>query len=673
MDSQLAARARRQAHVPELPQPSSRSTEGVLVDMLYPVRGRLHARDRGSHLNEFREFEDGEVISGTRYRVLSLIGVGGMGSVYEVEHVELGKRFVLKALLRELSRRDDLVQRLRNEWRALARLQHASIVNVTDAGTSSNGVPFYVMERLDGDTLAGVLREKRRLHVLDAVHVAASVLEALSAAHDIGIIHRDVKPANVFLVNGGGVKLLDFGIAKIADATSVVTARGLAVGTPRYMSPEQARGERVDGRSDIYASALILYEMLAGVGPFDDVHEANDLLLAHLAREAPRLSTFLSGVSPELEQILANMLAKDCRQRPVNARAAAELLRDFSDRQRALPATDAPTAKAGYGADTVDGSARERLVRPINEALTRAEGHARSRPPRGGRLSDDSLTQPIAHAPDTTQVTLSASTGESLALSSVPNTTFVSPPSFDGTTTLQMATLPRPPGMRDDRSSPPPASERLSDRPERTEMLGDFPVPPPFEPADTRTQVPLFERRQPSITPPPVVDTGREERSKTRGARLGRIIGLAAGGALALGCLAFVVIRMGRGADDDSIAAPPAVQAQRPLERHPAPEIPASHPAEPTSSREGVASAGSVAPPATAETAPPASSAALAPIPAPAPAASAQVDSRTIFSVKALNALPANRRTRGAAPASGPNARNIGTRPKSPELPESGL
>src|SRR6188768_454273 len=217
--AQLGAGPRRQVRVPELSQSSSGSTEGTLTDMLHLARGRLHARDRGSHLNEFREFENGEVILGTRYRVLSLIGVGGMGSVYEVEHVELGKRFVLKALLRELSRRDDLVQRLRNEWRALARLQHANIVNVTDAGTSGGGVPFYVMERLDGDTLAELLRLKSRLYVLEAVNIAVSVLEALSAAHEIGIIHRDVKPANVFIVNGGGVKLLDFGVAKIADAS----------------------------------------------------------------------------------------------------------------------------------------------------------------------------------------------------------------------------------------------------------------------------------------------------------------------------------------------------------------------------------------------------------------------------------------------------------------------
>ncbi len=273
--------------------------------MLAASSGPSLARGRGKSLTESREFQDGEVVAGTRYRVIRLIGVGGMGSVYEVEHVELGKRFVLKSLLRELARREDLAQRLRNEWRALARLQHPNIVNVTDAGTSNGGIPYYVMERLDGDTLAAVLRKKGRLHVLEAVHVTAAVLDALSAAHDIGIIHRDVKPANVFLVTGGGVKLLDFGIAKITDATSVVTARGIAVGTPRYMSPEQARGERVDGRSDLYASALILFEMIAGVGPFDDVHDANELLLAHLARDVPSLSALVTGVSPELERIVA--------------------------------------------------------------------------------------------------------------------------------------------------------------------------------------------------------------------------------------------------------------------------------------------------------------------------------------------------------------------------------
>ena len=177
--------------------------------------------------------------------------------------------------------------------------------------------------------------------MLEAVGIAAFVLDALSAAHEIGIIHRDVKPANVFIVNGCDVKLLDFGIAKIADASSVVTARGLAVGTPHYMSPEQARGDRVDGRSDVYATGLVLFEMVAGVGPFDDARDANELLLAHLAREAPPLSSLVMGVSPELERILLSMLAKDIRARPTHARKIAQQLRDFSTRHQQTPATDA--------------------------------------------------------------------------------------------------------------------------------------------------------------------------------------------------------------------------------------------------------------------------------------------------------------------------------------------
>ncbi len=328
-------------------------------------------------------------------------------------------------------------------------------------------MPFYVMERLDGPDLGRDFTAKTPSGTCSMPSTSRPpVLEALSAAHEIGIIHRDVKPANVFVVSGGGVKLLDFGIAKIADATGVVTARGLAVGTPRYMSPEQARGERVDGRSDVYASALILYEMIAGAGPFDDAHDANELLLAHLAREAPPLSASVPGVSPELDRILAGMLAKDCRKRPANAREAAEQLRSFALRQRTLPATDAPTAQAGYGAATVLAAPRaERPAKPINDSLTRPEGAAAraqvARDQRANR-SDDALTQRIALASETTQVTLSVTTGEAFSISSVPNTTFVSPPSFDGTTTLQMSTIPtsKADGSRGSTPTPSPGAGR---------------------------------------------------------------------------------------------------------------------------------------------------------------------------------------------------------------------
>ena len=630
--------------------------------MLRSANGWPHSRRRGSNLTEFREFQDGELIAGTRYRVLSLIGVGGMGSVYEVEHTELGKRFVLKALLRELSRRDDLAQRMRNEWRALARLQHANIVNVTDAGTSDGGVPFYVMEHLDGDTLAALLRRKRRLHVLEAVHVAVSVLEALSAAHEIGIIHRDVKPANVFIAHGGKVKLLDFGIAKIANSTGVVTARGLAVGTPRYMSPEQARGERVDGRSDVYATGLILFEMIAGVGPFDDVRDANELLLAHMAREAPPLSSLVNGVSPELELILTNLLAKDCRQRPAHARRAAEQLRDFAVHQRSLPATDAPTEKADYGAPTVPAQRKPGPGNAIHESITRPESPLRKRLARDASASEELPTQRISLRPETTQVTLSARTGESFSVSSVPNTTFVSPPSFDGSTTVKMATVrTRTP------SSVRPANEPLIERPERTEMLSEV---PPAEPPDTRTQVPLPERTRPlSVTPPPVVDTGRAEGLGVPRSQLTRR--WIAGVALGVSVLVVAGVALRRAAlpgerTTEAIAAaqPVALKGVASDDVLVAPQS-------------GGSATAPVAPPAPLTTPTAASAPALAAsgYPATPPAASGSArNSRMIFDAKRLSrpSLPA----RSPAPGStlpGPIRSSISPRPRGPELPGSGL
>jgi serine/threonine-protein kinase len=289
------------------------------------------------------EFVKGQPLPGTRYRVLDLVGVGGMGSVYEVEHVELGKRFVLKALLSDLALREDLVARLRNEWRALGRLEHPNIVNVTDAGATSGNVPFFVMERLDGETLAQRLKRDRRLSPVDALRVALGVLEGLSAAHEIGVVHRDVKPPNIFLAAGNRPKILDFGVAKIADAGSAITARGVAVGTPRYMSPEQASGEPVDGRSDLYAVGLLLHEMIAGKGPFDDARDANEMLLSHLGRVPPQLASVAPGVTPELAALVQELLAKDPGDRPPNARTAAARVRALVRSYGASVSTDAPT------------------------------------------------------------------------------------------------------------------------------------------------------------------------------------------------------------------------------------------------------------------------------------------------------------------------------------------
>lgn len=455
---------------------------------------RLPERLRGPNphaprrVSDFREFQDGELVPGTRYRVTRLIGSGGMGRVYEVEHVELGKRFVLKALQRELARREDLVARLRNEWRALARLEHPNIVNVTDAGTSQNDVPFYVMERLEGETLSALLHRQRRLVPQQALAIAAGILDGLHAAHQIGVVHRDVKPPNIFLTAPTTVKVLDFGIAKIKNAKDVITARGLAVGTPRYMSPEQAQGTPVDARSDIYATGLMLFEMVSGVGPFDDARDHNELLLAHLGRKAPLLSS-ISVVAPELDAVVAGMLAKDPRERPPSARQIADTLRALSERYAHYVATEAPTVNAPRT--------------PLSEPPTRVEGQRRSARPAAGPTRPDSVAalarQEQSGDTTTVQPAFEIATTAAHALPN-PNVTQRLPDVAPATPSLY-----GPDTLVDPLTKAPTVVPGAA--PERTEMLLSVPLAPggrqPTDPGPTRTAVPLAEA--PNLTPPPVV------------------------------------------------------------------------------------------------------------------------------------------------------------------------
>jgi serine/threonine-protein kinase len=334
-----------------------------------------------------REFSDGELIPGTRYRVVGLIGSGGMGSVYEVEHVELGKRFVLKALLRSLTNRDDLVHRLRNEWRALGKLEHRNIVSVTDAGITTTGLPYFVMERLQGETLAVRLRRERRIPVRDAITIAADVLEGLSAAHRIGIVHRDVKPPNIFLVKNRPAKLLDFGIAKVLDPkASQITGRGIAIGTPRYMAPEQATGGAVDARTDLYSVGLILFEMIAGAGPFDGARDPNEVFLAHIGKTAPPLTSVAPLAPAALDSWVARLLAKKPELRPDDAEAVARALRELVAELK--PASLRPVRKdgddptlSGGPFDTLEAAQTVPSDLPPQSARTRAGIGPTPRPP----------------------------------------------------------------------------------------------------------------------------------------------------------------------------------------------------------------------------------------------------------------------------------------------------
>ena len=247
-------------------------------------------KDRGQYP------ELGDIVS-DRYRVLQELGKGGMGRVFLVEHVIIGKRAALKVLAPEWARDARLSTRFLQEARIASQIRHENVVDINDFGTTSGGLPFFVMDYLEGTDLDRMVRAHGYLPWLRARNIIRQVCVALKAAHDIGIVHRDIKPENVFVSSGSEdrVTVLDFGIAKIAASSlssgdghaSSVTRDGAVVGTPAYMSPEQAQGLPVDLRTDVYATGCLLFYMLTGRTPFV---APTDLLMLHRhLTEAPQL------------------------------------------------------------------------------------------------------------------------------------------------------------------------------------------------------------------------------------------------------------------------------------------------------------------------------------------------------------------------------------------------
>jgi eukaryotic-like serine/threonine-protein kinase len=209
-----------------------------------------------------------------RYHVVALLGEGGMGQVYEVRHTSLDRGFAMKVLRRELARDPELSDRFIDEAKGTASIRHPNIVQITDFGRLDDGLPYFVMELLRGQTLGHVIKAGGPIPAGAAVRILEQIASALGAAHAAGIVHRDLKPENVFLVGGmtggrasGDVRVVDFGAAKIVGS-SRVTRQGIVFGTPHYMSPEQASGQPVDHRADIYALGVIMYEMFTGRVPF---------------------------------------------------------------------------------------------------------------------------------------------------------------------------------------------------------------------------------------------------------------------------------------------------------------------------------------------------------------------------------------------------------------------
>ncbi len=278
-------------------------------------------------------------LAGTKYTAISLIGRGGMGEVYLADHDELGKRFVVKLLHAEMSADPRLVDRVRVEAQALAKLRHPCIVDVIDFGTTPSKRPYLVMERLTGVTLWDELRQRGAFTPGDAVRVVRQLLSALVATHAVGIIHRDVKLSNLFVHqradNDPVLKVLDFGLAKVMDASVVgtpapllyPTEEGVVVGTPRYLAPEAWAGKGVDHRADIYATGVVLYHLLAGRGPWDDVRQSGKLLQAQMKAQFEPPSAYAPGpVSVELDLIVKRALSSNLEERFQTARSFDEAL-----------------------------------------------------------------------------------------------------------------------------------------------------------------------------------------------------------------------------------------------------------------------------------------------------------------------------------------------------------
>ena len=319
------------------------------------------------------------------YQVVNLIGEGGMGEVYLATDTILGRRVALKVLPAFVSKDPDRLRRFTQEARAASRLSHPNVCVVHEIGETDDGRPFIAMEYVEGMTL----RQRMRSHALklgDVLDIAIQVAEALTAAHEAGIVHRDIKPENIVIRPEGYVKILDFGLAKLTERHKGAThttmstmlfnsSPGTVIGTAAYMSPEQARGVSVDERTDIWGLGVVLYEMASGRPPFTG-ETATDVVVAIVETDQPPISQHVEGVPPELERIVKKALRKDRNER---YQIVKELAIDLRSLRRELELTSALersiTPGVGYGSEYARASTRDRIIetKELQQARTTIE------------------------------------------------------------------------------------------------------------------------------------------------------------------------------------------------------------------------------------------------------------------------------------------------------------
>lgn len=328
-----------------------------------------------------------------RYRIVDFLGAGAMGEVYLAEDPQIERRLAIKTV--RLAGRpqevDDRKKRLLREARAAGRLLHPHVVTLFDAG-EDQGILFLAFELVEGTDLASRLEKGPGLSLREVLRIVRQTAEALDYAHRLGIIHRDIKPSNVLLDTAGRVKVADFGIAKVAGQSTELTIAGSVMGSPQYLSPEQIRGEELDGRSDIFSLGVLLYELLSSKRPFEG-ETITTLVYQILHKEPPPVSE-LRRIPERLERLLRRMLAKDRDERFATAGAVAaevvEVERELNDETLSAPAADLPVLEAtrplprsGSGPEVIPGSGpRSVMPPPLPQAAPLPPPLPNAQPPR---------------------------------------------------------------------------------------------------------------------------------------------------------------------------------------------------------------------------------------------------------------------------------------------------
>jgi eukaryotic-like serine/threonine-protein kinase len=345
----------------------------------------------------------GKEIAG-QFRILQRIGSGGMGAVYKAEQPEMNRFVAIKILHPKYVSRPDLVSRFRREARAMSHLSHPNTARVYMYGQLEDGACYIVMEYLEGKNLAQITRAEGMLRSARAVNIMVQVCGALEEAHRQGMVHRDLKPENIFLTSQGGIadfpKVLDFGLAKVTQremrpGSLILTQEGMVFGTPEFMSPEQARGQQLDARSDIYSLGCILYEMLTGKLPFDAAQPMDYLALQirgtpiPLGERIPNLR-----MPPGLEAVVMKTIEKEPDKRHASAADFAMALKEClpdevrDDAMRSVPKPEEQRSRQASNSNAPRArSEAPRSGAPSSRPASSRAGAPSTRP-RAGELGD---------------------------------------------------------------------------------------------------------------------------------------------------------------------------------------------------------------------------------------------------------------------------------------------